>query len=173
MPLLGNLRAATRRFEDSLRRRRVGEKFFGGAPGARYQLAAAVRTPTAEDAFGARDAECALERADSRIAGIRSEVLVATLTVRAQLKHGGLHWLEPQARRQAPSRRPTCRTGPSQFRTNTSAFKSKPSRALLRAHRCAFHRNCLTARWLVSTLHSLLAHACVAPEPQNQRALER
>lgn len=54
----------------------------------RAEIAAAVRAAAFQHGLGAGCAECALERADHRLARIGRQILVAALAVGAELEHG-------------------------------------------------------------------------------------
>jgi hypothetical protein len=75
------------RLEHPPRRSRVGRKLRRRPDRPGHQVAAAVRTASAEPPIGAVAAEGALERADHGIGRCGRQILVAAFAVWSQLEH--------------------------------------------------------------------------------------
>jgi hypothetical protein len=86
-PLSGQ---ATFRFEHALARGRKFRKLRRRPDRPPQQLAAAIRAAALQNAFGARAAEGAFERANHRVTRIRRQIDVAAFAARLQQKHFSL-----------------------------------------------------------------------------------
>ena len=81
---------AAARLENSNGRRGAGHQFRGWTHRTRHQVAATIRTETAEFGLSTLATECAFEGADHRFGRFRWKILVAALAVGAQFKHDNL-----------------------------------------------------------------------------------